>query len=66
MSELLKVPGVPEVMLCFAFYSGVEGIAGMWAASYCTLTRGLDAMTAASWASLFYVGITVGRFFSGF
>lgn len=53
-------------MLCFAFYSGVEGIAGMWAASYCTLTRGLDAMTAASWASLFYVGITVGRFFSGF
>ena len=38
----------------------------MWAASYCTLTRGLDAMTAASWASLFYVGITVGRFFSGF
>lgn len=27
--ELLKVPGVPEVMLCFAFYSGVEGIAGM-------------------------------------
>ena len=66
ISELLKVPGVPEVMLCFAFYSGVEGIAGMWAASYCTLTRGLDAMTAASWASLFYVGITVGRFFSGF
>ena len=63
---VLKVPGVPEVMLCFAFYSGVEGIAGMWAASYCTLTRGLDAMTAASWASLFYVGITVGRFFSGF
>ena len=66
ISELLKVPGVPEVMLCFAFYSGVEGIAGMWAASYCTLTRGLDAMTAASWASLFYIGITVGRFFSGF
>ena len=66
ISELLKVSGVPEVMLCFAFYSGVEGIAGMWAASYCTLTRGLDAMTAASWASLFYVGITVGRFFSGF
>ena len=66
ISELLKVSGVPEVMLCFAFYSGVEGIAGMWAASYCTLTRGLDAMTAAGWASLFYVGITVGRFFSGF
>ena len=64
--QLMKVPGVPEVMCCFALYSGVETVAGMWAASYCTLVRGLDAATAASWASLFYLGITVGRFLSGF
>ena len=38
----------------------------MWASSYCTLVRGLDAQTAASWASLFYLGITAGRFVSGF
>ena len=38
----------------------------MWAASYCTLVRGIDAQTAASWASLFYVGIMVGRAVSGF
>ena len=62
----MKVPGVPEVMCCFALYSGVETVTGMWAASYCTLVRGLDAATAASWASLFYLGITVGRFLSGF
>lgn len=31
-----------------------------------TLVRGLDAQTAASWASLFYLGITAGRFVSGF
>ena len=53
-------------MLCFAFYSGVEGIAGMWAASYCTLTRGLDAMTAASWASLFYVASQSDGFSAAF
>jgi len=53
-------------MCCFALYSGVETVTGMWAASYCTLVRGLDAATAASWASLFYLGITVGRFLSGF
>ena len=64
--QLMKVPGVPEVMCCFALYSGVETVTGMWAASYCTLVRGLDAATAASWASLFYLGITVGRFLSGF
>ena len=62
----MKVPGVPEVMCCFALYNGLEAVAGMWAASYCTLVRGLDATTAASWASLFYLGITGGRFLSGF
>ena len=66
LPQLMKVPGVPEVMGCFALYNGLEAVAGMWAASYCTLVRGLDATTAASWASLFYLGITVGRFFSGF
>ena len=38
----------------------------MWAASYCTLVRGIDAETAARWASLFYVGITIGRGVCGF
>ena len=66
LPQLMKVPGVPEVMCCFALYNGLEAVAGMWAASYCTLVRGLDATTAASWTSLFYLGITVGRFFSGF
>ena len=66
LPQLLKIPGVPEVLSCFAFYSGVETVTGMWAASYCTLVRGLDATTAASWASLFYLGITGGRFLSGF
>ncbi len=64
--QLMQIPGVKEVMICFACYSAVEATAGMWAASYCTLQRGIDAETAAGWASLFYIGITVGRFFSGF
>ena len=66
LPQLMRVPGVPEVMAMFAYYSVVETTAGMWASSYCTLQRGIDAGTAASWASLFYVGITVGRFLSGF
>ena len=66
LPQLVKVAGVPEVMVMFACYSAVEATAGMWAASYCTLNRGIDAGTAASWASLFYLGIMIGRFFSGF
>ena len=64
--ELLKITGVPEVLVCFLCYCALESTAGMWASSYCTLVRGLDAQTAASWASLFYLGITAGRFVSGF
>lgn len=66
LPQLVRIPGVREVMISFACYSAVETTAGMWAASYCTLVRGIDAGTAAGWASLFYLGITVGRFFCGF
>ena len=59
-SRLIRVPGVKEVLTCFFCYCAVESTAGMWAASYCTLFRGIDAKRAASWASLFYVGITIG------
>ena len=64
--DLLRRPGVPQVLLCFFCYSALEATAGMWAASYCTLVRGIDAETAARWASLFYVGITIGRGVCGF
>ena len=64
--ELLRRPGVPQVLLCFFCYSALEATAGMWAASYSTLVRGIDAETAARWASLFYVGITIGRGVCGF
>ena len=66
LPQVFALPGAKEVMLCFFCYCAVESTAGMWAASYCTLFRGIDAKRAASWASLFYVGITIGRFFCGF
>ena len=64
--QLLRLPGVPQVLVCFFCYCALESTAGMWAASYCTLVRGIDAETAAGWASIFYLGITVGRGVSGF
>lgn len=64
--QLLRRPGVREVMVCFFCYCAAESTAGMWAASYCTLNRGITPEQAAGWASLFYIGITAGRFVSGF
>ena len=66
LPQLLRMPGVPQVLLCFFCYCALESTAGMWAASYCTLVRGIDAATAAGWASTFYLGITIGRGVCGF
>lgn len=64
--ELLRRDGVPAVLLCFFCYCALESTCGNWAASYCTLARGISAEVAASWASFFYIGITAGRALSGF
>jgi len=64
--ELLTIPGVREVFVCFFCYCALESSCGMWAASYCSLGRGIPADEAAGWASLFYLGITAGRAASGF
>ncbi len=64
--ELLRIDGVIAVLICFFCYCALEGTCGSWAASYCTLEAGIPAETAASWASLFFIGITIGRLASGF
>ena len=38
----------------------------LWASSYLALHKGMSADTAASFASVFFIGITVGRALSGF
>lgn len=65
-AQLLRIPGVKAVLVSFFCYSAFEATCGNWAATFCTLARGIDAQTAASWAALFYMGITVGRAVSGF
>ena len=50
----------------FFAYCSLENSAGLWASSFLVLYHHLDAETAASFASLFYIGITVGRGINGF
>ncbi len=66
LGQVFRLPGAKEVMLCFFCYCALETTAGLWASSYLTLTRGVAADTAASFASLFYIGITAGRAACGF
>ncbi len=66
LPQILSIPGAKAVMLCFFSYCAIEQTAGLWAASYLTLYKGIAPETAASFASMFYLGITIGRAFSGF
>lgn len=61
-----KIKGVPFVMAAFFCYCALESTAGLWASSYLSEYRGTSEETAAMFASLFYFGITAGRFACGF
>ena len=66
LGQILQIPGVKEVMVTFFCYCAVEQTAGLWASSYLALQKGVPAETAAGFASLFFIGITVGRALNGF
>ena len=66
IKELLKVKGARQALTAFFCYCAVESTAGLWGSSFLVLLRGICPETAASWVSLYYFGITLGRFISGF
>lgn len=64
--QALRLPGAKAILVAFFCYCALETTAGLWASSYMTLQRGVPADIAAKWASIFYLGITAGRFGCGF
>ena len=66
LPQILKIPGAKEVLITFFCYCGLETTAALWASSYLALHKGVPADTAASFASMFYIGITLGRALNGF
>lgn len=62
----LKMPGVKLALVSFVCYCATESTAGLWGSSYLVNYKGLSASDAARGISLFYGGITLGRFLAGF
>ena len=62
----LKIKGVPYILTGFFAYCAAEATAMQWASTYFAEVKGLPAERAAGLAALFYIGITAGRFVSGF
>jgi fucose permease len=66
LPEALKIRGVKFVLIAFFSYLALELTASLWASSYLVEFRGIHPQIAAKFASLFFIGITFGRFLSGF
>ncbi|OPX44445.1 glucose/mannose transporter GlcP [Ruminiclostridium hungatei] len=66
MLAILGKPGAKPALLTFFSYCAVEAAAGLWGGSYLVLNKGITAGTAAKWVSMYYFGITLGRFAAGF
>ena len=66
LKQIVAIPGAKEVMAGFFCYCALEQTAILWGSSYFVMKDGLDPDLAASYAALFFLGLTVGRFLSGF
>lgn len=64
--EVLKIKGVPYLLIGFFAYCAAEATAMYWASTYLVEVKGITTDQAARFASMFYIGITIGRFLSGF
>ena len=62
----VKIRGVPFLLIGFFAYCAAEATTMGWASTYFAEVKGVSADQAAQYASLFYIGITVSRFLSGF
>lgn len=61
-----QIRGVKLALLAFLFYCGAEAAVGLWGSSFLVNVKNLSIDVAAKWVSLFYAGITIGRFITGF
>lgn len=64
--DLLKVKGVKLAMLTFLCYCATEYTIVCWGSTYLVKYREVSSATAASWISMYYLGITAGRMLCGF
>lgn len=63
---VLAIKGAKSVLLGFFAYSALESTCMLWISSYLVKYRHIDVKTAAALGSLFFIGMTAGRFAAGF
>lgn len=66
LRQVVRLPLAPAVLVSLLAYCGAESVMNLWCASYLVGARSIPADQAASWVSLFFLGITLGRMLAGF
>ena len=64
--QILAIPGAKVCFVTFFGYCALELTSSLWASSYLVQARGVSAEVASGCASLFYIGLTLGRAINGF
>ena len=66
IKSAFSVTGVKEALLVFFCYCTIETLTALWGASYLVTIKGIAKETAARWLAFYFIGITSGRFITGF
>lgn len=64
--EIFKIKGATPCFLAFFCYCALELSTSLWASSYLVQKWNFTPEVAAGFGSMFYIGITLGRFINGF
>lgn len=64
--ELFHIKGLVSLLFAFLCYCALEQTVMLWASSYMNLHCNIEKEDATFFASLFFIGMTIGRFISGF
>ncbi len=64
--EIFKIKGAVPCFIAFFSYCALELTTSLWASSYLVEIWAISPDEAASFASMFYIGLTLGRFINGF
>lgn len=66
LKQILAIPGAKEVLIAFFCYCAAEQTAILWGSTYLVRHCGMAEDVAAGFASLFLIGMTIGRGLNGF
>lgn len=66
LTQVARIKGALPCFVAFFCYCGFENTTMLWASSYMVMAKNVSPEIASSYASLFFIGITVGRAISGF